>query len=144
MKPFRFRLNKVLSYRRHLEKMAQQELVKAQMKVGEIEQHIQDLNRLRLETVETCGHETKKGMTGARYQFFQSYLVTLDFHLETAGLDLIKAREMVKEKQAVLQQTAIGKKSLEVLKDKQHDAYMAAFATEEQKHLDEMILLRRR
>jgi flagellar protein FliJ len=144
MKPFRFRLKKILSYRGHLEKLAQQDLVKTQIKARSLEQKIKDLTRLRHETTKACNKETKKGISGARHQFYQSYFRTLDFDVESAQHDLVLTLETVKEKQAALQQTAINKKSLELLKEKQQSSYLTKFSREEQKQLDEMIVLRKR
>jgi len=140
MKPFNFRLDKILDYRSYLMKRAQVDLSNARY---ECERRIKEIGRLaqqRTEVAKQCNDEGIKGMDVARYQIFQAFLQALESDLEKTHIRLQEGQEQVREKEAVLKKASIKKKALESLKDMQHKKYMESSEREAQKVLDEIVI----
>lgn len=143
MKRFSFRLDSILRYKSHLEKMAQRDLFKAMNRVIEIEKTIKGLGEKRIETARECSDEGFKGMNVPEYQMYRSFLQKLEHDLERSHIRLKEGEEKVKAKKAALRRASIKKKTLEVLKDLRHKEYMTRLEREEQKVMDELVLIRK-
>lgn len=143
MKPFSFRLDSILRYRSHLEKMAQRDLFRAINRVIEIERAIKGLGEKRVETARECSDEGFKGINVPQYQIYRSFLKGLEHDLERSHIRLEEGEEKVKAKKAALRRASIKKKTLEALKDVRHKEYMTRLEREEQKVLDELVLMRK-
>ncbi len=90
-----------------------------------------------------CIDEGLKGMDVVRYQIYQACLQGLDLGLENAHAGLIEGEKQVLAKKAVLKNKSIKKKALEMLKEMQHKKYKETSIREEQKTLDEIVLVGR-
>jgi len=77
------------------------------------------------------------------YQIYRSYINKLDMDLEKAHRRLKELGKQVKAKENVLKEETIRKKTLENLKDLQFDRFMQQLNKEEQKEMDEVVILRR-
>jgi len=140
MKPYFFRLNKILDYRKYLRKRAQIDVFNARNECQKREKDVIRLAEQREEISEECNEEETKGMSVPVYQIFKTYLKKLDCDLEEAHLRLNEGKEQVMVKEAMLKQASIKKKTLETLKDLQYKKYMETLGREEQKILDEIVI----
>ena len=140
MKPFNFRLDKILDYRSYLMKRAQVDLSNARYECKIRVKEIERLAQQRIEVAKQCSDEGIKGIDVARYQIFQTFLQKLESDLEKAHIRLQEGQEQVMEKEAVLKKASIKKKALESLKDLQHKKYIESSEREAQKVLDEIVI----
>lgn len=143
MNPFSFRLESILNYRSHLEKMAQRDLFRAENEVMEGRKAIEKLTESRREIALKCSEERFRGMSVPQYQIYRSFLKRLDDDLKRAHISLIEAGEKVMAKKEALKKESIRKKTLEALKDLQLKKYMKRLEKEEQKVMDELVILRK-
>ena len=140
MKPYSFRLNKILDYRKYLRKRAQIDVFNARNECQKMEKEVLRLVEQKAEISEERSKEEEKGMSVPEYQIFQAFLQKLGHDLKEAHLRLDEEKENVMVKEAILKQASIKKKTLETLKDFQYKKYMEAMRREEQKILDEIVL----
>jgi len=140
MKPYSFRLNKILDYRKYLRKRAQIDVFNARIECQKREKELLGLVDQRAEISEECSEEETKGMSVSVYQIFQSFMKKIDYDLKDAHLKLNEEKEKVMVKEAILKIASIKKKTLETLKDLQYKKYMETMRREEQKILDEIVI----
>ena len=140
-KLYSFRLNKILDYRKYLSKRAQIDVFNARNECQKKEEEVLRLVEQRAEISEECSEEETKGMSVPVYQIFQAFMQKIDCNLEEAHLRLNEGKEKVMVKEAILKIASIKKKTLETLKDLQHKKYMETLGREEQKILDEIVII---
>jgi flagellar export protein FliJ len=140
MKPYSFRLNKILDYRKYLRKRAQIDVFNARNECQKREKEVLKLVEQRDGISEECSEEETKGMCVPVYKIFKTFLKKIDCDLEEAHLRFNEGKEKVMVKEAILKQASIKKKTLETLKDFQHKKYMETLRREEQKILDEIVI----
>jgi len=143
MKPFSFRLDSILNYRNYLEKRAQRNLVNAINEYRGLEREIERLSKKRIEIAGKCSEEGLRGMDVPKYHIYRFFLQKVTDDLERANMSLEKTEEKIKKKKAVLKGESIKKKTLETLKDSQLKKHMLRLETEEQKTLDELVIMKR-
>ncbi len=144
MKKFSFRLDRLLNYRKYLEKQAQKNLFNAKNEALKREKALDGLIQTRIETDKRCREEGAKGMDVSWYRIYRSFLEKSDHDVETARSRLQKGEARVKAKVAILEKKSVRKKTLEVLKDKQHKKYLHQLGKEEQKAMDELAVMGRK
>lgn len=138
-KPFVFRLEKVLEYRRQLEDQARMALAQAQARHDAQEAVLADLRQRQAEHV-------AKGFgdhaTQADIWLFLRYREALDLDISAAAIELQRLALILQNcrQEAVLRSRE--KKLLEKLKDRQARKHHVAENLSEQKEFDEMATLR--
>jgi flagellar export protein FliJ len=143
MKRFSFRLDSILGYRRYQEKKAQRDLFNARHEQAQRKQVAKQLAEKRIEMGEACTEEGFKGIEVPRYHLYKSFLRGLNKDLNKAHLKLKQGEEAIQDKQSVLTRRSVEKKSLEVLRDLKVKAYKLSIEQEEQKAMDELVILRK-
>jgi len=143
MKPFSFKLDSILNYRNYLEKKARRNLANAINEYIGWEKEIDRLSKKRIEIARKCSDEGFRGMDVPKYHLYRSFLQKVNDDLGRANMSLEKTEEKIKKKKAVLKGESIKKKTLETLKDLQLKKYMHRLETEEQKTIDELVIMRR-
>jgi len=143
MKRFSFRLDSLLGYRRYQEKRAQRDLVNARHEQAQRNRAAEQLADKRMEAAEACTEEGFEGMDVPRYHLYSSFLRSLNKDIHKAHLKLRQGEEDIHAKQAVLTTRSVEKKSLEVLRDLKVKAYNLSIEQEEQKAMDELVILRK-
>ena len=124
-------------------KRAQIDLSVASNECKRIEEEIEKLSQKKEAAIAECIDEGVKGMDVARYQIYRVFLQGLDNGLENAHTSLIEGKKQVLAKKAVLKKKSIEKKALGMLKEMQHKKYKENSIKEEQKALDEIVLMGR-
>ena len=140
MKPYSFRLNKILDYKKYLRKRAQIDVFNARNECQKREKEVLRLVEKKEGISEECSEKESKGMSVPEYQIFTTFLNKIDCDLEDAHLRLDEGKEKVTVEEAILKQASIKKKTLETLKDLQYKKYMETLGREEQKILDEIVI----
>jgi flagellar FliJ protein len=140
MKPYSFRLNKILDYRKYMTKRAQIDVFNAINECQKREKEVHRLSDKRAEISKECSEEEAKGVCVPIYQIFKVFLQKIDCDIRKAHLRLHEGKEEVMVKEAILKQASIKKKTLETLKDSQYKKYMETLEREEQKILDEIVI----
>ena len=140
MKPYSFRLDKILDYRRYLRKRAQIDVFNARNECQKREKEVLSLVELRTGITEECSEEESKGIIVPVYLIFQAFMQKLDYDLKNAHRRLNEGKEKLIVKEAILKQASLKKKTLERLKDIQYKKYMDNKEREEQKILDEIVI----
>jgi flagellar FliJ protein len=140
MKPYTFRLNKILDYRKYLRKRAQIDVFNARNECQKREKEVIKLVEKRSKISEECSEEEVKGMFVPVYNLFTAFMQKIDDDLKEAHLRLSAGKDKVMMKEAILKQASIKKKTLETLKDLQYKKYMETLGREEQKVLDEIVI----
>jgi flagellar FliJ protein len=143
MKSFKFRLDKILDYRKYLTKAAQIELFKAENECIRREKQIKRLSEERQELTKSCIEEGVKGIDVPRYRIYQAYLYKIERDLESARIFLKQEKKNVITKKTILKNESIKEKSLETLKDMKHKQYIELSERQDQKVLDEMVIIGR-
>jgi flagellar export protein FliJ len=140
MKPYSFRLNKILDYRKYLRKRAQIDVFTARNECMKREKEVLKLVEKKEGISEECSEKETKGMSVPVYQIFKTFMNKIDCDLEDAHLRFNEGKEKVTVKEAILKQASIKKKTLETLNDLQYRKYMETLGREEQKILDEIVI----
>jgi flagellar export protein FliJ len=143
MKPFSFRLDSILRYRDYLEKRAQRDLFSAKNEYMEKVKAVKRLAKEKVETGRRCKDEGFKGIDVALYQIYLSFMQGLDNDIEGAHISIKKAEGKVKAQEVALRKESIKKKTLELLKGLQLKRYLEGLDKEEQKVVDELVILRK-
>ena len=143
MKRFSFRLDSILGYRRYQEKRAQRDLFNARHEQAQRKRAAKQLTDKRTETAEACTDEGFKGIDVPRYHLYKSFLRSLNKDLDKADLKLRQGEEEIHAKKSALTTRSVEKKGLEVLRDLKAKAYKLSTEQEEQKAMDELVILRK-
>jgi flagellar FliJ protein len=143
MKSFSFRLDRVLNYRKHLEKKAQRDLFQAQSVYKKRRETIDTLRDRKRDTAQTLRHMGSKGMTVAVYQIHTKFLNKLQNDLEDEHRHLQEAKKLIKARETLLKKETIKKKTLETMKERQFESHKYKLAWEDQKQMDELVLMRK-
>ena len=140
---FAFRLEKVLRYREYLEKNARQELRRAREMCASEERTLTEVNLKRNLTAKCCAGQEEQGMEVASYHLYRAFIEHLSKELEDARQRLQRAKEEVRAMEKAWLRASSNKKSLESLRERQFLAHKETQDREDQKLLDELVILRR-
>lgn len=144
MKKFSFRLEKVLRYRKYLEKKAQKKLSDSMYEYQSRENSIKEIEKKQIELSSRCSDEKRKGIDVLRYQRYNLYFKKLNDDRERENIALKEAETAVQFHRSLLEKELIRKKMLEKLKEIQRDRYMECAVKDEQKQSDETAIIRSR
>lgn len=142
MKKFRFRLESLLKYKRHLEQVAKQETAQAVADVLACEQRMTELQNQRISATEQLDALVEKGMGAGRFNRYRQFITAMDQTILFERNRKTELEKILDEKREALKQRTIDKKSLERLREKQKREYTHEMLREEQKSLDEIASLK--
>lgn len=142
MKKFKFRLEPLMRYREFLERQKQLEVAKARSDVLSCEQSIERTRIAFSETVNLLEDDLGKGMDAVRFLRVKNYLSGLESFENTEKERRSKLIGILTQRQKELEKKSIEKKAIEKLKLKQKEEYYTVMNKEEQKSLDDIIILR--
>lgn len=142
MKKFRFRLEPIMKYREFLERRKQLEVAKARSDVFSCEEAIQETRAAFSETVSSLEADLSEGMDAARFLQIRNYLSGLEFFEISEEKRRIGLLKVLTRRQEELARKSVEKKAIEKLKTRQREEYYTAMLKEEQKTMDDTIILR--
>jgi flagellar export protein FliJ len=142
MKQFSFRLEKVLRYRKYLEKKAQKKLNDTIDEYHSRENSIKEIEKKQTELSGKFSEEKLRGINVLRYQFYNLYFKKLNDDQERESIALKETEEAVQLHRSLLKKELIRKKMLEKLKEIQRNRYMEYAEKDDQKQSDETAIIR--
>ena len=142
MKKFQFKLESLLTYRKYLERLAQQDTAKAQMDVKSCETAIRQLEMAFSQQSDQIEDILSKGMAASEFRRFHDYLDGVENQIEDEKKRHIRLRNVLKEKVERLKKKSVDKKAMELYRDRQKTIYTQEVVKLEQKELDEISSLK--
>ncbi len=139
---FQFRLQSVLTYRESLEEKAQLALGKEQRLLEDAMKLAQQLRQERLEMIVAFEERKKKAMASPLFGIFQESILHKEGEILQQDVAVETQRMVVEEKRKELATKIQDRKVLDILKEKDHRAYIVEEQAKEQKAGDEQAVLR--
>ncbi len=143
MKPFSFRLERILKYRKYLEKKAQAGLIKVKNECAEKRESIKRVIEQRSKVADDRFDQGLKGIDVPRFQIYTSFLQKLNSDLESGHIEIRNTEQKVKAQETVVRNEMIKRKALETLKGRRFQTYLHETGQEEQVLLDELAINKR-
>ncbi len=143
MKRFEFKLQALLNFRKHLERIAQQDLAKTVMAVTDCENQISSLQTTHGLSAKRLESIVEKGVTAQEFKQHNAYLGAVTRMIEGEKQRKIQLETVLKKKRNELKKRSIDKKAMERLREKQAKEYNQELLTAEQKELDEISSLKK-
>ena len=134
MKPFSFRLQKVLNLREHYEDEAKIELGRAVGVLSELENNLLTLGR---EQARAAGEQFTSGNSAYLMQQYMFYLMRLENTKEQLLIKAAEAELKVEEAREVFMEASRERKVLDKLKEKRQKEYRKYVLAEETKAMDD-------
>jgi flagellar export protein FliJ len=143
MKKFQFSLKALLSYREHLEQIAQQELAKVQAEINAITALIEEFELSRDNTREELDARSEAGITALDMGRYMDYLAGLEQNLNEARAYRSQLLRLAEKKRGVLTVKSVERKIITNLKERRKADYVDEAGKAFQKQADEMVLVSR-
>ena len=142
MKKFKFRLEPLLRYRAYLEEQKKLEVAKAGADVLECEQAIVRCQLAVDHTQTRLSADLESGVDATRFHLFCNYLSGLE---QTTDLEQNKLQDLsalLAAKKEELAKQSVERKVIGNLKKRQKESYYTEMLKDEQKALDDTVILR--
>ncbi len=108
------------------------------------EKKLQEFNSDYDETSGEFNDEMSRGISSDRFHFFTDYLSSVESLIEREEQKKEAFAGILKEKQIVLKQKSIERKTIEKLKEKQKSEYYDKMLKDMQKEVDDMVIIRQK
>ncbi|MEH0019882.1 MAG: flagellar export protein FliJ [Desulfobacter sp.] len=138
MKRFKFKLQSLLNYKKHLEQVARQEMAKVVADVNQCEQQIKDLHEDKALSARKLDRLVEKGISAQEFNLYNGFLTTLDNMILDEKNRKISLKKLLAEKRSMLKKRTIDKKAMERLRERRAEEFTREMLLEEQKGLDEI------
>ena len=135
MKAFSFRLDKVLNFKKYLEKKAVSDLMDVKKEYSRIQASIKRTCARQAEVAEDCSQKGKAGISVFEYRLHSSFLEKLNRDIHDRNRELENSVGKIKIHEEIVKQNSVKRNTLETLKDIHYEAYLEDVAREEQKTL---------
>jgi flagellar FliJ protein len=142
MKKFQFRLEPLRKYREFLERQKQLEVAKARSDVLRCEESIEKTRAAHAEMVGSLETDLGEGMDAARFLQARNYIAGLEAFEASEEKRRVGLLKELNRRQKELARKSVEKKAIERLKERQKEAYYATMLKEEQKSMDDTMVLR--
>ncbi len=142
MKRFKFKLQPLLSYRRYLERVAQQKTAKAHMNMKNCEKQIKDLKQTWELSADKIDNIVTKGVNASTFRQYHDYLDSVQNSIKDKKLSKIQLNKLLKERLLKLKKKSVDKKAMELYKEKLKLKYNQEIIKIEQKELDEIVSIK--
>jgi len=143
MKRFEFKLQALLNFRKHLERIAQQDLAKTVMAVTDCENQISSLQTTHGQSARRLESIVEKGVTAQEFKQHHTYMGAVTQMIAGEKQRKIQLEKVLIKKRIELKKRSIDKKAMERLREKQAKEYNQELLTAEQKELDEISSLKK-
>jgi len=142
MKKFQFKLESLRRYREFLERQKQLEVSKARSDVLSCEEAIEKTRAAHAETVGNLEADLGRGMDAARFLQAVNYMSGLESFAASEEKRRVGLLKTLTRRQEELARKSVEKKAIERLKERQKEEYYTAMLKEEQKNMDDTVILR--
>jgi flagellar FliJ protein len=131
-----------MKYREFLERQKQLEVAGARSDVLSCEQSIAEIRNAFSKTADDLETALSNGMTAARFLQVRNYMSGLESFEAVQEKRRNKLVKVLIRRQKELARKSVEKKAIEKLKERQKEEYYTAMLKEEQKTMDDTIILR--
>lgn len=143
MKKFTFRLEPLLRYKEHLEKLAQRDVSEAHAHVIACEKQIAGfVDKLKITALE-LDERMSEGLSAENYHFYSDYLSGMAITLEQEERRLKALTTELARKQTILSRKSVEKKVLENLKERRKAEYYDQMDKLDRKITEDMTIIRK-
>ncbi len=143
MKRFEFKLQAVLNFRKHLERVAQQDMARAVMEVSDCEHQIGSLQTTHGQSAQRLESIVAKGVAAQEFKQHHVYIGAITQTIAAEKRRKIQLEKILEKKRLALKKRSIDKKVIERLREKQAKEYNQELLVTEQKELDEISSLKK-
>jgi len=142
MKRFAFRLETLLKYRRNLEEKEQAELFQMLARLRREQNHLEDLQHKHQEVLVELTQQRTAGADCSDTRWFYLFLERLRFEMRRSADRIVRLEQEVQDQKIVLVEASKKKKILDSLKTRQRKSHVAAEEKQEQKSIDDLVVVR--
>ncbi len=143
MKKFKFNLEPVLRYRKHIEMQKKQELSLAMKKLSDCEQETLKFQDKYLKLNDDFGKNISEGIDGNYHSFFNDYLLSLSFDIELLKAECVKLEKDVFNKKQIVLSKQKERKVVDKFKERKKKIFYNNMIKLEQKEADEMLIVKK-
>jgi len=143
MKRFEFKLQSLLNFRKHLERVAQQDMARTVMDIVNCEKQIDSLQNTHGQSALRLEQIVEKGVGAEEFKQHQVYLGEVLRMVAQEKQHRIQLTRILEKKRFALKKRSIDKKAMERLRERQAKEYNQELLMAEQKELDEISSLKK-
>ena len=143
MKRFEFKLQALLNFRKHLERVAQQDMAKTVLAASDCEHQIGSLQTTHGQSAQRLESIVQKGVAAPEFKQHHDYIGAVTQMIVEEKRRKSQLEIILKKKRLVLKKRSIDKKAIERLREKQAKEYNQELRVIEQKELDEISSLKK-
>jgi flagellar export protein FliJ len=139
---YRFKLEALLTHRRHQEEAGQKELAQVQRKLSDEREKLDRKKKEKQESLERLQAKKKESTTVSDILLYMNYIQQLSKDIEDQAMRVHKTAKLVDQKRHELVSIMQKHKTLKKLKDKEQQAYHQKLMQNERKLMDELASIR--
>ena len=139
---YRFKLEALLSHRRHQEDACQKELAQARRRLSDERERLDRKKREKQESLEKLKAKQKENTTVSGIRLYMNYIQQLSKEIEGQALRVHKTVKLVDQKRHELVSSMQKHKTLKKLKCREQQAYQQKLMQNERKLMDELASIR--
>ena len=139
---YRFKLEALLSHRRHQEEACQKELAQARRRLTDERKKLERKKKEKQESFEKLQVKKKESTTVSDIMLYINYIQQLSKDIEDQAMHVHKTAKLVDQKRHELVSIMQKHKTLKNLKYKEQQAYQQKLMQDERKLMDELASIR--
>jgi flagellar export protein FliJ len=139
---YRFKLEALLTHRRHQEEAGQKELAKVRRKLSDEREKLNRIKREKQKSLEKLQAKKKDSTTVSDIMLYMNYLAQLSKEIEDQALRVRKTSKLVDQKRHELISIMQKRKTLKKIKHKECRSYQQKLIQDERKLMDELASIR--
>ena len=139
---YRFKLEALLTHRRHQEEAGQKELAKVRRKLSAEREKLNRIKREKQKSLEKLQAKKKDSTTVSNILLYMNFIQQLSKEIENQALRVHKSTKIVDHKRHELVSIMQKHKTLKNLKYKEQQAYQQKLMQDERKLMDELASIR--
>jgi flagellar export protein FliJ len=139
---YRFKLEALLSHRRHQEEACQKELAQARRRLTDEREKLERKKKEKQESLEKLQVKKKESTTVSDIMLYMNYIQQLSKDIEDQAMHVHKTAKLVDQKRHELVSIMQKHKTLKNLKYKEQQAYQQKLMQDERKLMDELAAIR--
>ncbi len=143
MKRFKFKLQALLNFRKHLERVAQQDMAKTVLALTACEKQIDSLQITHGQSTQRLEQIVEKGVGSEIFRQHHAYLGAVQGMIAQEKQRMVQLGKVLEKKRQALKKRSIDKKAMERLRESQAKEYNQELLVGEQKELDEISSLKK-
>ncbi len=138
MRKFKFRLERILNFRRSLSERERTRFARKVGKQAHAEEREQNLRDIRDETIESRIKAIQEGMSAREIGNLHEHLVRIDETIEHAGAEIVKAREETDKARLDLVEKRRDERVIELYRKRKHKVWLRDYYRDENRTLDDI------